>query len=75
MPPLNEAKMIHQLDHHWATYDTNSGDSRDADINEKKDPSYESLPRYWIPQKEVNEQFEAKEWKHCWLLKWRDIHA
>jgi hypothetical protein len=49
--PLYEAKMIHQFDHRWATYD--DGDSRDATLAEKQDATFEPTPRYWVPEREV----------------------
>ena len=58
--PLYEAKMIHQYDHRWATYEA-SGDSRGADgdrsrevtVAEKADPAYAVRPRYWVEAREV----------------------
>ncbi len=49
--PLYEAKMIHQFDHRWATYD--ALESRDVTLAEKNDPDFEPEPRYWVPQREV----------------------
>ena len=49
--PLYEAKMIHQFDHRWATYD--GTDSRDVTADEKRDPDFEPTPRYWVPGGEV----------------------
>ena len=40
--PLYEAKMIHQFDHRWATYD--GADSRDVTLAEKQDPDVEPTP-------------------------------
>lgn len=42
--PLYEAKMVHQFDHRWATYD--GIDSRDATAAEHADPIFEPTPRY-----------------------------
>lgn len=44
MVPLYEAKMIHQMDHRWATYDGDS--ARDATPMEKADPAWEPMPRH-----------------------------
>jgi len=77
--PLYEAKLIHLLDHRWATYDSN-GSSRDATLTEKFDPEFIVTPRYWVSRVEVEERLckrdrdghvirrEAK-----WLMGWRDI--
>jgi len=69
--PLYEAKMIHQFDHRWATYD--GIESRDATPNEKADPSFEPTPRYWVPAGEVADRLAAKGWTRGWLMGWRDI--
>lgn len=69
--PLYEAKMIHQFDHRWATYD--GVDSRDATPAEKADPGFEPTPRYWVPEREVSDRLTAKGWTGQWLMGWRDI--
>jgi N-6 DNA Methylase len=69
--PLYEAKMIHQFDHRWATYD--GTDSRDATDAEKTDPAFEPTPRYGVPEHEVADRISAKSWTRGWLLGWRDI--
>ena len=59
--PLYEAKMIHQFDHRWATYQSlpssakGSGevDSRDCTDAEKADPHFVPTPRYWVDAREV----------------------
>ncbi|HFH4264388.1 Eco57I restriction-modification methylase domain-containing protein [Pseudomonas aeruginosa] len=50
--PLYEAKLIHQLDHRWATY-TTDGNSRDVTLAEKADPAFTVTPRYWVEAREV----------------------
>jgi hypothetical protein len=69
--PLYEAKMIHQFDHRWATYD--GADSRDLTLAEKSDPSLEVSPRYWVTKTEVDSRLAAKGWDKDWLIGWRDI--
>lgn len=71
MVPLYEAKMIHQFDHRWATYDDQ--DSRDVTLAEKQNPDAEATPRYWVPQAEVQSRLKAKGWDCGWLMGWRDI--
>jgi len=53
--PLYEAKMIHHYDHRWATYYDGVGDkdARGLFEQEKRDPSFEAQPRYWVPRREV----------------------
>jgi hypothetical protein len=50
--PLYEAKMLHQYDHRWATYEPD-GTVRDVTLEEKMNPNYEVTPRYWVPKREV----------------------
>lgn len=65
--PLYEAKMVHQFDHRWATYD--GTEARDATKAEHCDPGFEPTPRYWLPQHEL----PALVRDRGWLLGWRDI--
>ncbi len=55
--PLYEAKMIHQFDHRWATYEASGGDDEDACRNmtvlEKRSKDFAARPRYWVRQREV----------------------
>jgi hypothetical protein len=67
---LYEAKMMHQFDHRWATYDASL--SRDTILEEKVDPAFEVTPRYWVPADEVENRLSAKGWKHKWLMAWRE---
>lgn len=73
--PLYEAKMIHQFDHRWATYESGDGGeaSRDVTPPEKQNAAFEPRPRYWVPDHEVADRLAAKGWMHGWLLSWRDI--
>jgi hypothetical protein len=50
--PLYEAKMLHQFDHRWATYN-NAEDSRDVTLAEKRDPNFVVQPRYWVREEVV----------------------
>jgi hypothetical protein len=69
--PLYEAKMIHQFDHRWATYD--GANSRNSIEAEKQRPDFEPTPRYWVPNAEVANRLRAKHWTRDWLMGWRDI--
>jgi hypothetical protein len=40
---------------------------------EKADPECLALPRYWVPEAEVEARLRAKGWDRDWLLGWRDI--
>jgi hypothetical protein len=65
--PLYEAKMIHHFDHRWATYD--GDDVRDVALDEKKNPAFLALPRYWVPREEVDQRIP----EGVALLGFRDI--
>ena len=68
--PLYEAKLMHQFDHRWATYDSN-GASRDVPVMEKANTGFEIVPRYWISQEQVEHKLEGKPTPY--LLGWRNI--
>jgi hypothetical protein len=69
--PLYEAKMIHLYDHRWATYERD-GSTRDVTREEKSDPAFVALPRYWVLEKNVNAKLVGK-WDQPWILAWRRI--
>lgn len=69
--PLYEAKMTHQFDHRWATYD--GIETRDITLNEKQDASFEVTPRYWVPETSVHSRLVDKGWQRNWLIGFRDI--
>ncbi len=71
--PLYEAKMIHQFDHRWAGYDEDGESSADLGQTEKQNPTCEPVPRYWVPETELDERLTAKGWSRGWLMGWRDI--
>ncbi|MEZ5275378.1 MAG: N-6 DNA methylase [Opitutaceae bacterium] len=71
--PLYEAKMIHQFDHRWATYNLSGTDSRDLAADEKRDADCEPIPRYWVPEPEVDSRLSGQGWPHRWLMGWRNI--
>ena len=73
MVSLLEAKMVHQFDHRWATYEADGESSRDVDANQKGDPSFTVKPRYWVPEEEVNARLAGSGWSRKWLMGWRDI--
>jgi hypothetical protein len=69
--PLYEAKMFHQFDHRWATYD-DPGDTNDVTLQEKCNPSFAVIPRYWVDKTEVENRLAGK-WDKEWLLGFRRI--
>jgi hypothetical protein len=72
MLPLYEAKMLHHYDHRWATYVVD-GSTRDLTLSEKQNPAAAVLPRYWVPESEINVQLARKSWDRHWLMGFRKI--
>lgn len=68
--PLYEAKLMHQFDHRWATYE--NGETRDLTDAEKDNPDLTVTPRYWVPKAQVDETLDGK-WDRGWLIGFRDI--
>jgi len=68
--PLYEAKLFHQFNHRWATYE--GGDARDATAGELADPGWRVRPRYWVPRDEVEARLGGR-WSREWLIAFRDI--
>jgi len=70
--PLYEAKMIHQYDHRFATYESIDGSERTRDVTlaEHQNPNYSPLPRYWVKEEEVG---RAVGDTFDWLIGFRDI--
>jgi hypothetical protein len=50
--PLYEAKLIHQFDHRFATYER-AGVTRDVTEAEHADPNFVITPRYWLKRRDV----------------------
>ena len=76
--PLYEAKMIHQFDHRFGTYEgqseaqANRGKLPELDHVAHADPGRVTLPRYWVPEDEVAARLD-NTWDRRWILGWRDI--
>lgn len=71
--PLYEAKMVHQFDHRWAEYEEDGKTTRDLTDADHADSNRTARPRYWVPRAEVEDRLAPRDWKHGWLLGWRDI--
>jgi hypothetical protein len=75
--PLYEAKMVHQFDHRFGDYAMQPPGSKGTQLPEVSlerlaDPAYSVLPRYWVPETEVQARLSGR-WDRGWLLGWRDI--
>jgi hypothetical protein len=66
---LYEGKMVHQFDHRWSTFE--GTESRDVDVIEKANPTFEANPRYWIRQAAVNDRAASKGWNYQWFFVYR----
>ncbi|MFJ3987672.1 DNA methyltransferase [Streptomyces sp. NPDC090032] len=71
--PLYEAKMFHHYDHRLGTYEgqtraqANVGTLPRATVQQHDDPGFAPLPRYWVPEFDVdsgkrNKKFEPIMW-------------
>jgi hypothetical protein len=70
--PLYEAKMVHHYDHRWATYLRDGTTTRELTPEEKANPNRCVMPRYWVPEEEVEARL-AEKWDKKWLMGWRDV--
>jgi hypothetical protein len=75
--PLYEAKMVHHFHHRFGDYTDKLADSESTALPDIPDSrlanaSYAPLPRYWVPETEVEERLRRR-WDRRWLLGWRDI--
>jgi len=75
--PLYEAKMVHQFDHRFGDYADQPPGSASTQLPEVPlerlaDPNYVVLPRYWVPEVEVEARLGGR-WDRGWLLGWRNI--
>jgi len=76
--PLYEAKMFHQFDHRYSTYDgatqanLNVGILPQATDEMKQNYGFTVQPRYWLPNTEVENRL-ARRWERKWLIGLRDI--
>ncbi|WP_129305434.1 DNA methyltransferase [Streptomyces sp. L2] len=58
--PLNEAKMLHHYDHRFSTYEGATekqlavGTLPRLTLDQQQDPATTSLPRYWVPERDVS---------------------
>ena len=65
--PLYEAKLFHQYDHRFATFDgvsdrdIRNGKARPMTAEEKLDPRQVVIPRYWVPEEEVKKRLDIGE--------------
>ena len=69
--PLYEAKMMHQFDHRWASALLDDTVAELSSFDEKRNPSFEVSPRYWVSHAAVEELFDGDA--PSYLMGWRDV--
>lgn len=77
--PLYEAKMINFFDHRFGSYGQRGADRGyrvlpETTPAEYQDPSFETLPYYWVSAIEV-ERRVPPHWRSRWLLSFKDVTA
>ena len=60
--PLYEAKLYHQFDHRFATFQDadeqalKGGNAQDISVEKKTNPATVVIPRYWVPKEDVDQR-------------------
>lgn len=73
-----EAKLIHQFDHRYATYEgvspdaSRTGKPREV-ATEEKEGCWIAQPRFWVIDKEIRRIFDKRNWANTWIGGYRDI--
>ena len=79
--PLYEAKLFHQYDHRFATFQGVSeqalrgGNARDMAKEEKEDPEAVVIPRYWVAEDEVTRRLDKQETNNTISDRQTDRHS
>jgi hypothetical protein len=79
--PLWEAKLFHQFDHRFNSFEgipkenrfTRKASTKDVSVESKQDPSYEVLPRYWVNESEFEDRKKEIGWDSNWAFAFRNI--
>lgn len=74
--PLYEAKMIHQFNHRYASFESRRNGSEGAQLPAVSeavlsDPGYRVSGRYWVSRAEVDRRLDS--WTRDWLVGFRRI--
>lgn len=77
MLPLYEAKMAYMFNHRSGTYEGAAPGERPhrlptPSVDQLADPSFATLPFYWVTEAEVNAKLDGV-WDRHWLIAWRDV--
>jgi hypothetical protein len=75
---LFEAKLIHQFDHRYATFedqskgDREAGNARELRATERS-PGISTIARFWIPETLFRQRIATRPFQGDWLLSYREI--
>jgi hypothetical protein len=69
--PLYEAKLMHQFNHRWASYQNST--THDLSLTELQNPFSVITPRYWVNKDVVEERLLQRNWNRPWILSFRRI--
>jgi hypothetical protein len=78
--PLYEGKFIHQFDHRFASFEGIPREKRfgikagthTPSMDQKRDPGYHIMPRYWISEEDTASDREARDLRSRWAIAFRD---
>lgn len=73
--PLFEAKMIYHFDHRRSAFSDDGENVSEVSPAKKTNTSFETRPRYWVPEEAVAAKLREKSWTKNWLIGFRDITA
>ncbi|MDL0145469.1 Eco57I restriction-modification methylase domain-containing protein [Halobacterium salinarum] len=79
--PLWEAKLFHQYDHRFNTFEgipkenrfTRKASTKDVSVESKQDSNFEVLPRYWVHESEFKDRKKEIGWENNWTFAFRNI--
>lgn len=75
--PLYEAKMVYLYNHRHGDFSSTNGERSHVlpplSVDSLRDPSYLTLPYYWVSQDTVTNLLNDRSWSFNWLIGWRDV--
>ncbi|MCP4535873.1 MAG: N-6 DNA methylase [Chloroflexi bacterium] len=71
--PLYEARLLHQFDHRFATYDQSGQEHRETLAVEHRDPNLKISTRLWIDRSHIEEFSQSIASEREWLVAFRKI--
>ena len=79
--PLWEAKFFQQFDHRFGTFEdvpeenrfTRRASTNRVPPEQKRDPNYEVVPRYWVDEEDAKKKLQDIGWERDWIFSLRDV--